>query len=121
MKFLLVAALFAGALAVPTGGGDGGGDHSPSPFCPFGGLFGNAQCCATDILGIADLDCQTRELEALAPMDRLDTRCSIPDSSQPVEFQDHLRRKGPASPLLRPPAGKSSRIPHDAESGDSLR
>ncbi|EQL03209.1 hypothetical protein G6O67_005541 [Ophiocordyceps sinensis] len=59
MKFLLVAALFAGALAVPTGGGDGGGDHSPSPFCPFGGLFGNAQCCATDILGIADLDCQT--------------------------------------------------------------
>lgn len=30
------------------------------PICSSG-LYSVPQCCATDVLGIADLDCQTRE------------------------------------------------------------
>ncbi|KAF4594860.1 Hydrophobin 2 [Ophiocordyceps camponoti-floridani] len=36
------------------GGGGGGGRFSCSP-----GLYSNAQCCATDVLGVADLDCKS--------------------------------------------------------------
>lgn len=31
-------------------------------FIPCSGLYGSAQCCATDVLGIADLDCGQRKL-----------------------------------------------------------
>ncbi|KAK3341058.1 hypothetical protein B0H65DRAFT_430876 [Neurospora tetraspora] len=27
------------------------------PYIPCSGLYSNAQCCATDVLGVADLDC----------------------------------------------------------------
>nr|4BWH_A Chain A, NCHI2, HYDROPHOBIN, NCHI2 [Neurospora crassa] len=27
------------------------------PYTPCSGLYGTAQCCATDVLGVADLDC----------------------------------------------------------------
>ncbi|KAK0639970.1 Cerato-ulmin hydrophobin family [Cercophora newfieldiana] len=27
------------------------------PYVPCSGLYGTAQCCATDVLGVADLDC----------------------------------------------------------------
>jgi len=27
------------------------------PYVPCTGLYGSAQCCATDVLGVADLDC----------------------------------------------------------------
>jgi hypothetical protein len=27
------------------------------PYIPCSGLTSNAQCCATDVLGVADLDC----------------------------------------------------------------
>ena len=27
------------------------------PYAPCSGLYASAQCCATDVLGIADLDC----------------------------------------------------------------
>ncbi|TLS29590.1 hypothetical protein PpBr36_00669 [Pyricularia pennisetigena] len=27
------------------------------PYTPCSGLYGSAQCCATDILGLANLDC----------------------------------------------------------------
>lgn len=27
------------------------------PYTPCSGLYGTAQCCATDVLGLADLDC----------------------------------------------------------------
>ena len=30
------------------------------PVCP-NGLYSVPQCCATDVLGVANLDCQTRE------------------------------------------------------------
>lgn len=31
------------------------------PYIPCSGLYSNAQCCATDVLGVADLDCANRE------------------------------------------------------------
>ncbi|KAK6223941.1 hypothetical protein LQW54_000086 [Pestalotiopsis sp. IQ-011] len=41
-----------------SGGGDGGGDGgSTYVACTPGALYTNAQCCATDVLGVADLDC----------------------------------------------------------------
>lgn len=33
----------------------------PYVACPVG-LYSNPQCCATDVLGVADLDCHSREL-----------------------------------------------------------
>ncbi|KAF2972228.1 hypothetical protein GQX73_g1334 [Xylaria multiplex] len=38
-----------------TGGGGGGG--YPTPYDACSGLPDNLQCCATDVLGLADLDC----------------------------------------------------------------
>ena len=44
------AATFAGmAAAVPV--------EERQAYIPCSGLYGSAQCCATDVLGIADLDC----------------------------------------------------------------
>lgn len=31
-------------------------------YIPCSGLYASAQCCATDVLGLADLDCGTRKL-----------------------------------------------------------
>ncbi|KAI1335337.1 hydrophobin [Xylariaceae sp. FL0016] len=52
MKTTLAAVLglIATALAVPTGSTGG-------PYDPCSGLYDSAQCCATDVLGVADLDC----------------------------------------------------------------
>jgi hypothetical protein len=56
----IIAALFTGvALAIPTGGGD-----TPAPTTPYdpcSGLYDSAECCATDVLGVADLDCAPRK------------------------------------------------------------
>lgn len=30
------------------------------PICP--NIYNNPECCATDVLGVADLDCQPRKL-----------------------------------------------------------
>ncbi|KAK0747185.1 fungal hydrophobin [Schizothecium vesticola] len=52
----IIATLFAGvALAIPTGGGGGGG--GAAAYDPCSGLYDTAECCATDVLGVADLDC----------------------------------------------------------------
>ncbi|KAI0602727.1 hydrophobin [Biscogniauxia sp. FL1348] len=69
--FSLVAFLATAALAVPTdypttgggGGGDGngggdGGSGGSYVACPDG-LYSSPQCCATDVLGVADLDCHS--------------------------------------------------------------
>jgi len=32
-------------------------DHGTTPYDPCSGLYDSAQCCATDVLGVADLDC----------------------------------------------------------------
>ncbi|KAI1346463.1 Cerato-ulmin hydrophobin family [Xylaria sp. FL0043] len=49
----IIAALFAGvAVAVPAANLADRGD-----YVACSGLYGTAQCCATDVLGVADLDC----------------------------------------------------------------
>ncbi|KXJ87464.1 Cerato-ulmin hydrophobin family [Microdochium bolleyi] len=35
----------------------GGGGSNTTPYDPCSGLYDSAQCCATDILGVANLDC----------------------------------------------------------------
>ncbi|KAI0485069.1 cerato-ulmin [Xylariaceae sp. FL0804] len=54
MQLIAAAAtlLFAGlAAAVPAPQASG------SAYTACSGLYGTAQCCATDVLGVADLDC----------------------------------------------------------------
>ncbi|XXG98610.1 hypothetical protein Hte_004935 [Hypoxylon texense] len=46
-----IATIFAGvALAAPT-------VEERQAYTPCSGLYGTSQCCATDVLGVADLDC----------------------------------------------------------------
>ncbi|KZL83328.1 fungal hydrophobin [Colletotrichum incanum] len=58
-----LVALFASAtIAIPTTGhggntGPGSGGTTPSPYDPCSGLYNSVQCCATDVLGVANLDC----------------------------------------------------------------
>lgn len=63
MQFFTIATVLASAvvaLALPGGPGNPGGDGGNHPLCPVG-LYANAECCATDVLGVADLDCSPRE------------------------------------------------------------
>lgn len=46
------------------GGGNGGG---VAAYKPCSGLYSTPQCCATDILGVADLDCANRESPVQIP------------------------------------------------------
>ncbi|KAM3503405.1 hypothetical protein MY10362_004229 [Beauveria mimosiformis] len=56
MKFVVFASLIASALAVPAElAPRTGGSYNPCPGFPYS----NAQCCATDVLGVADLDCHS--------------------------------------------------------------
>lgn len=59
----LVIALFAGiAMTLPTDPPKNGGGGGKYNACQGnGGLYSSAQCCATDILGVANLDCAVRE------------------------------------------------------------
>lgn len=50
------------------------------PYIPCSGLYSNAQCCATDVLGVADLDCANREL-FLSDKHQLALRRPNPDTS----------------------------------------
>lgn len=60
MKFATTVVLFAAsALAMPTSQ-DSQVKRAASPYCAPG-LFSQAQCCATDVAGVADLDCTTRK------------------------------------------------------------
>lgn len=36
-------------------------DERQVPYAACSGLYGSAQCCATDVLGVADLDCGLRK------------------------------------------------------------
>ncbi|KAK6076538.1 hypothetical protein SCUP515_05367 [Seiridium cupressi] len=49
----------------PAGGGSGGGggDGGSTSYvaCTPGALYANAQCCAIDVGGVADLDCENRK------------------------------------------------------------
>jgi hypothetical protein len=56
--FTIIAALFAGAaFAAPVQDLE----DRQLPYVPCSGLYASAQCCATDVLGVADLDCGQRE------------------------------------------------------------
>jgi len=65
MRFFVIAASVAAALAMPAldarglglGHGGGGGGGGQGQLC----YSGTPQCCATDVLGVADLDCAPRE------------------------------------------------------------
>jgi len=60
MKFSTTIILFAAsALALPTGQ-DSQAKKAASPYCAPG-LFNQAQCCSTDVAGVANLDCATRK------------------------------------------------------------
>ncbi|KAI0456104.1 fungal hydrophobin [Xylaria acuta] len=56
----LFVTLFASAvMASPAKrtGDDGGHGGHPTPYDACSGLYDSLQCCATDVLGVADLDC----------------------------------------------------------------
>ncbi|KAI0399203.1 fungal hydrophobin [Xylaria palmicola] len=55
---LLATAVMANPVEKRTGG-DGGHGGSPAPYDACSGLYDTLQCCATDVLGVADLDCGT--------------------------------------------------------------
>lgn len=60
MKFSTTIILFAAsALALPTSE-DSQVKRAASPYCAPG-LFTQAQCCSTDVAGVANLDCATRK------------------------------------------------------------
>ncbi|KAK1472532.1 hypothetical protein CTAM01_16373 [Colletotrichum tamarilloi] len=49
----LVSILATAVIAIPTGNTGGGS----APYDACSGLYDSLQCCATDLLGVADLDC----------------------------------------------------------------
>ncbi|KAJ4014163.1 hypothetical protein NW752_005882 [Fusarium irregulare] len=53
MKFSLAAITLLSAVvsALPAN------EKRQTPYVPCTGLYGSAQCCATDVLGLANLDC----------------------------------------------------------------
>jgi len=54
----LITAFAAGfAVALPTTDVKVEVAERQVPYVPCSGLYGTAQCCATDVLGVADLDC----------------------------------------------------------------
>ncbi|KAH9904081.1 cerato-ulmin [Xylariomycetidae sp. FL2044] len=55
MQFLTVAAAFFAGLAAAAPRLEGVEERQT--YTPCSGLYGTAQCCATDVLGVADLDC----------------------------------------------------------------
>lgn len=56
--FAVAAATFAGlAFAAPAAEQL----DSRQAYTPCSGLYGSQQCCATDVLGVADLDCGSRK------------------------------------------------------------
>ena len=62
MKFSTTIILFAAsALALPTSQ-DSQAKKAASPYCAPG-LFNQAQCCSTDVAGVANLDCATRKFD----------------------------------------------------------
>jgi hypothetical protein len=50
---------------LPLVGGLLGGGSSEGAWSPCAGTTGSAQCCATDVLGVADLDCLNRKSEII--------------------------------------------------------
>lgn len=70
MRFTIaITALFAGvALSAPL-------EERQAVYVPCSGLYGTSQCCATDVLGVADLDCGNPP-EAPTSADEFSSICS---------------------------------------------
>ncbi|KAI1412323.1 cerato-ulmin [Hypoxylon sp. FL1857] len=87
-----VTFLATAVLANPTKRGYPGGEGGS--YDPCSGLYDSAQCCATDVLGVADLDCQTpgkiphsaSDFEAICAAGGQRARCCV----LPVLGQDLL-------------------------------
>lgn len=61
MQFLAVAALlFTAAFAAPSTETPAGLARRAEAWCPTG-LYAVPQCCDVDVLGVAAVDCRTRE------------------------------------------------------------
>ena len=61
MRFFMITSVLASvavALAMP--GVSGGGSGGDGTLC-HSSTFPNPECCATDVLGVADLDCTPRK------------------------------------------------------------
>lgn len=74
LQLLALAALSATVMAVPytpagyggnggsgSGSGSGGNTETSAPYVPCSGLEATPQCCAVNVLGVADLDCKSRK------------------------------------------------------------
>jgi len=61
MRFFMITSVLASvavALAMPGGGGGGGGGDG---ILCHSSTFPNPECCSTDVLGVAALDCIPRK------------------------------------------------------------
>jgi hypothetical protein len=97
MQFFTIASVLASvavALALPGGPGSGG-DTSYVPCT--GDLYSNAQCCAVDVLGVADLNCATRKFSIHLGIDKVAHpryfASSLLHPSQPRQLQRDLCRR----------------------------
>ncbi|KAH9907794.1 fungal hydrophobin [Xylariomycetidae sp. FL2044] len=61
---LLVSFLASAVMASPAKRND-----TPVPYDACSGLYDTLQCCATDVLGVADLDCATPTAVPTSPED----------------------------------------------------
>ncbi|PON29046.1 hypothetical protein TGAM01_v202154 [Trichoderma gamsii] len=78
------------------GGGNGNGNGGDEYECPKS-LFSNLQCCSTDVLGLADLDCKTPsntpangdDFQAICARDGRQPKCCVlPILGQSLLCQD---------------------------------
>ncbi|XXG97459.1 hypothetical protein Hte_003760 [Hypoxylon texense] len=96
LSTFFVTVLATAVLASPSkrnypNGGEGG---NPTPYDACSGLYDSLQCCATDVLGVADLDCATpggvptsaADFEKICATGGLRARCCV----LPVLGQDVL-------------------------------
>ncbi|KAK8090028.1 cryparin [Apiospora hydei] len=115
MKFFAVAAtVFAGlalaALAAPAAEQQ---LDSRQAYVPCSGLYGSQQCCATDVLGVADLDCGSRK----NPNPNPDSFLRSYEGASLVEEYHMLTDPGCSSQLptrSRPPMSSVKSVPPSA-------
>ncbi|KAI8955228.1 fungal hydrophobin [Xylaria longipes] len=64
---LFVTLLASAVMANPVKRTDGDGGNGGNPYDACSGLYDSLQCCATDVLGVADLDCGTPNAVPTSP------------------------------------------------------
>lgn len=107
MKYIVVAALISAVLAAPKGVED-----RQVPYVPCSGLYASAQCCATDVLGVANLDCGQPPTTPTDAASFSATCASIGQRARccvlPIVSPDHTREK--AQDLTFKPANSLTRL-----------